>query len=34
MRGAVFPLILVPLLTYVIMPGLSRLPRRWLYPSQ
>ncbi|HEX6472037.1 MAG TPA: antibiotic biosynthesis monooxygenase [Streptosporangiaceae bacterium] len=34
LRGAVFPLLLVPLLTYVIMPGLSRLLRRWLYPTR
>ncbi|MET7438369.1 hypothetical protein ACFYQQ_38220 [Streptomyces sp. NPDC005496] len=31
--AAVFPLVLLPLLTYVIMPGLSRLFRLWLYPS-
>jgi antibiotic biosynthesis monooxygenase (ABM) superfamily enzyme len=34
LRGLVFPAILVPLLTYLIMPGLSRLLRRWLYPGQ
>ncbi|MGW7265018.1 antibiotic biosynthesis monooxygenase [Streptomyces sp. NPDC054842] len=33
LRAAVFPLVLLPLLTYVIMPGLSRLFRLWLYPS-
>lgn len=32
LRGAVFPLIMVPLLTLLIMPGLSRALRRWLYP--
>jgi antibiotic biosynthesis monooxygenase (ABM) superfamily enzyme len=30
-RGAVFPLIMVPLLTYAVMPGMSRLFRAWLY---
>ena len=30
-RGAIFPLVLAPLLTYVVMPWLSRLLRRWLY---
>lgn len=34
LRALVFPVILVPLLTYVIMPGLSRLLREWLYPGQ
>jgi antibiotic biosynthesis monooxygenase (ABM) superfamily enzyme len=34
LRALVFPVILVPLLTYVIMPGLSRLLRDWLYPGQ
>jgi uncharacterized protein len=34
LRACVFPVLLVPLLTYVIMPALSRLLRRWLYPSQ
>jgi len=30
-RAALFPLALVPLLTFVIMPRLSRLLRHWLY---
>jgi antibiotic biosynthesis monooxygenase (ABM) superfamily enzyme len=34
LRALVFPVVLVPLLTYVIMPGLSRLLRDWLYPGQ
>jgi uncharacterized protein len=34
LRACVFPILLVPLLTYVIMPALSRLLRRWLYPGQ
>lgn len=34
LRAVVFPVVLVPLLTYVIMPALSRLLRRWLYPGQ
>lgn len=29
----VFPLFLAPLLTYAVMPGLSRVLRRWLYPG-
>ncbi|MEU9187471.1 antibiotic biosynthesis monooxygenase [Streptomyces sp. NPDC048484] len=33
LRAAVFPMVLVPMLTYVIMPGLSRLLRLWLYGS-
>jgi antibiotic biosynthesis monooxygenase (ABM) superfamily enzyme len=32
LRAAVFPVVLLPLLTYVVMPLLSRLLRRWLYP--
>jgi len=32
-RTAVFPLFLAPLLTYAVMPGLSRLLRKWLYPG-
>lgn len=32
-RTAVFPLFLAPLLTYAVMPWLSRLLRRWLYPD-
>lgn len=31
LRSLLFPLVLVPLLTYVVMPYLSRLLRRWLY---
>ncbi|GGX72771.1 antibiotic biosynthesis monooxygenase [Streptomyces minutiscleroticus] len=31
LRAATFPLVLVPVLTYLIMPGLSRLLRQWLY---
>lgn len=31
LRAFAFPLIMVPLLTYVVMPGMSRLFRRWLY---
>ena len=30
-RAAVFPLALVPLLTFLLMPNLSRLLRHWLY---
>lgn len=33
-RAALFPLALVPLLTFVIMPRLSRLLRRWPYGSK
>jgi antibiotic biosynthesis monooxygenase (ABM) superfamily enzyme len=33
-RAAVIPLVLVPLLTYIIMPLLSRLLRDWLYPHK
>ena len=33
LRTAAFPFIMVPLLTLVVMPGLSRLFRRWLYPA-
>ncbi|OEU87325.1 antibiotic biosynthesis monooxygenase [Streptomyces abyssalis] len=32
-RTAVFPLFLAPLLTYAVMPWLSRVLRRWLYPE-
>jgi antibiotic biosynthesis monooxygenase (ABM) superfamily enzyme len=32
LRAAVFPLVLLPVLTYLVMPGLSRLLRLWLYP--
>jgi antibiotic biosynthesis monooxygenase (ABM) superfamily enzyme len=31
LRAAVFPAVLLPSLTYLIMPGLSRLLRQWLY---
>jgi uncharacterized protein len=31
LRSAVFPLVLLPTLTYLVMPRLSRLLRRWLY---
>jgi uncharacterized protein len=33
LRAAIFPLVLLPTLTFVVMPFLSRLLRRWLYPS-
>lgn len=33
LRSALFPLVVVPMLTYVAMPGLSRLLRAWLYPT-
>ncbi|MDN3359326.1 hypothetical protein [Actinomadura sp. DC4] len=29
-----FPLVVVPALTYAFNPGLSRVMRRWLYPAQ
>lgn len=32
LRAAVFPVVLLPTLTYLVMPRLSRLLRRWLYP--
>ncbi|WP_369192868.1 antibiotic biosynthesis monooxygenase [Streptomyces djakartensis] len=32
LRALVFPLVLLPVLTYLVMPGLSRLLRQWLYP--
>ncbi|MCD0484015.1 antibiotic biosynthesis monooxygenase [Streptacidiphilus sp. ASG 303] len=32
LRAAAFPLLLVPLLTYLVLPALNRLLRRWLYP--
>ncbi len=32
-RTAVFPVFLAPLLTYAVMPGLSRVLRGWLYPE-
>ncbi|MER6093729.1 antibiotic biosynthesis monooxygenase [Streptomyces bluensis] len=31
LKALLFPLLISPLLTYLIMPGLSRLFRRWLY---
>ncbi|MEW2396700.1 antibiotic biosynthesis monooxygenase [Streptomyces sp. NPDC046862] len=34
LKAALFPLIAAPVLTYVIMPGLSRLFRRWLYEER
>ncbi len=32
LRAAVFPLVVVPTLTYVLMPSLSKVMRSWLYP--
>ncbi|MFF3332414.1 antibiotic biosynthesis monooxygenase [Streptomyces sp. NPDC002888] len=32
LRAAVFPLVLLPTLTFVVMPLLSRMLRLWLYP--
>jgi len=34
LRALAFPVIMVPLLTYAVMPGLSRLFRRYLYPAE
>lgn len=34
LRALAFPVILVPLLTYLFMPILSRLLRRWLYSAE
>ncbi len=31
LRTAVYPLIMVPLMTYLIMPNVTKLLRRWLY---
>ncbi|MCH5671243.1 antibiotic biosynthesis monooxygenase [Streptomyces gilvus] len=31
LRAAVFPLVLLPVLTYLVMPLLSRMVRQWLY---
>ncbi|MEV0208219.1 hypothetical protein AB0H97_23850 [Streptomyces sp. NPDC050788] len=31
LRAAVFPVLLLPVLTYLVMPRLSRLLRLWLY---
>lgn len=33
LRAAMFPIVVVPTLTYALMPGLSRLMRAWLYPA-
>ncbi|MFB4314246.1 antibiotic biosynthesis monooxygenase [Actinomadura sp. 21ATH] len=33
LKAVTFPLLLVPVLTYVLMPLLSRALRRWLYPQ-
>jgi uncharacterized protein len=33
LRSVLFPLVVVPALTYVFMPGLSRMLRGWLYPA-
>ncbi|MGD1225739.1 antibiotic biosynthesis monooxygenase [Streptomyces krungchingensis] len=33
LRTLVFPIVLAPLLTYAVMPFLSRALRRWLYPE-
>ena len=33
LRGLMFPVVMVPTLTYLVMPRLSRLLRRWLYPA-
>jgi antibiotic biosynthesis monooxygenase (ABM) superfamily enzyme len=32
-RGAIFPLFMVPLMTYVILPRATKLLRRWLYSN-
>lgn len=32
-RSAVFPLILLTLMTYVVMPNVTRVLRAWLYPT-
>ncbi|MDB1086486.1 antibiotic biosynthesis monooxygenase [Streptomyces sp. ACA25] len=34
LRSLLFPVVVPPLLTYLIMPAFSRVFRRWLYPSQ
>jgi antibiotic biosynthesis monooxygenase (ABM) superfamily enzyme len=34
LRAATFPLIMVPLLTYAVMPGVSRTFRAFLYPDR
>ena len=33
LRAAVLPVVLLSLMTYVVMPWLTRLFRGWLYPS-
>jgi antibiotic biosynthesis monooxygenase (ABM) superfamily enzyme len=33
LRSALFPIVVVPTLTYLFMPGLSRAMRGWLYPA-
>lgn len=33
-RAALLPVVVLSLMTYVVMPQLTRLLRRWLYPSQ
>lgn len=33
LRTLVFPIALAPLLTYAVMPFVSRVLRRWLYPG-
>ena len=33
LRSALFPIVVVPTLTYAFMPGLSRMMRGWLYPA-
>ncbi|MEU7057091.1 antibiotic biosynthesis monooxygenase [Streptomyces sp. NPDC046197] len=33
LRAALLPVLLLPILTYLVMPRLSRLLRPWLYPS-
>ncbi|MFI1735499.1 antibiotic biosynthesis monooxygenase [Streptomyces acidicola] len=34
LKALLFPLLIAPLLTYLIMPGVSRLFRRWLYGEE
>ena len=34
LRAAIFPLILLSLMTYLAMPLITRLLRRWLYPDR
>jgi uncharacterized protein len=33
-RAALLPVVVLSLMTYVVMPQLTRLLRRWLYPPQ